>query len=155
MSELRKIYRTTIRDVESQVVIDTMFIPKALLPDEVRDNAFKALRATSRAFGLALRDREPKQYGEGEFTSDDLAEALSITGFLAADLFERDDIIAAEMSAAKMTAIAGLVGTGVTMGTIAAAAATGPVVLLYCGAGILVVAVGVLVVGGAFKWLGY
>jgi len=59
------------------------------------------------------------------------------------------------MSAAKMTAIAGLVGTGVTMGTIAAAAATGPFVLLYCGAGILVVAVGVLVVGGAFKWLGY
>jgi len=46
------------------------------LPDEVRDNAFKALRATSRAFGLPLRDREPKQYGEGEFASDDLAEAL-------------------------------------------------------------------------------
>src|SRR5882724_11485474 len=124
MSELRKVDRTTIRDVESQVVIDTMFIPKALLPDEVRDNAFKALRATSRAFGLPLRDQEPKQYGEGEFTSDDLAEALNITGFLAADLFERDDIIAAEMSAAKMTAIAGLIGTGVTIGTIAAAAAT-------------------------------
>ena len=155
MTELKKIYRTTIRDVESQVVIDTMFIPRALLPDEVRDNAFKALRATSRAFGLSLRDQEPRQYGEGEFTSDDLVTELNITGFLAADLFERKDIIVAEMSAAKMTAIAGLVAGGVRVGTIAAGAATGPVLLLYCGAGMLVVAVGVLVIGGALKWLGY
>jgi hypothetical protein len=155
MSELRKIYRTTLRDVESQVVIDALFIPKALLHDEVRGNAFKALRATSRAFGFLLQDQEPKEYGEGEFSSDDLKSALNITSFLAADLFERNDIIAAEMSDAKMTAIAALVATGVTVGTVAAAGVAGPVVLLYCGAGILVVAVGTLVVGGAVKWLGF
>jgi hypothetical protein len=123
------------------------------LHEEVRDNAFKALRATSRALDLPFREQEPKHYEEKEFSDVDLATALGITGYLAADIFKRNDIIASEMSEAKMRSIQALVLGGVTMGTLAATA--GPIVLLYSAAGILIVSVGVLAVGGAFKWLGY
>jgi len=58
MGELKKTYRTTVRDVDSQVVVEAMFIPKALLHDEVRDNAFKALLATARAFGAPMQERD-------------------------------------------------------------------------------------------------
>lgn len=153
MRELKKIYRTTLRDVESQAVIDALFIPKALLPDEVREDPFKALRATARAIGLPLQEPEPMGYGKNEFSNVELGNALNISPDLADELFNRDDIIVGEMSKAKMTAIAQLVASGVAVGTLAAT--TGPIVLLYCGAGIIIVGAGVLIIGGALKWLGY
>src|ERR1043165_1212167 len=121
MSELRKVYRTTARDLESQTVVDVMFIPKVLL-HELSQDGFEALRATARGFDFSMSESDLKRYDQ--FGSDDLATALGITPSLAEELFERNDIIAAEMSAAKMTAISALIGTGVTVGL--AAAAGGP-----------------------------
>jgi hypothetical protein len=201
MRELKKIYRTTIRDDESQVVVDAMFIPKALLHDEVRDQSFKAIRptarpfelpvqeretkhhgeggfavadvghalnikgfevvdksskalwATARAFELPMQESEPKHYGKGKFSHAGLAGALNITEALARDLFDREDLIVSEMSDPKLRSIAALVASGVTIGTLAAA--SGPIVLLYCAGGMLVMGIGVLAVGGPLKWLGF
>jgi len=54
-------------------------------------------------------------------------------------------VIVSEMSDATLKSIATLVGSGVALGTLAAN--SGPIVLLYCSGGILVVGVGILVVG--------
>lgn len=156
MIELRKTYHTTVREVASQTVIDTFFIPKALLHEEIRENEFSAIMATARAFGFSLKEPEPKHFNEGEFTEFDLGEALGISGFLAHELFEREDIFVSEMSPASLRSISTLVMLGIGVGKVAApATATGAAVLIYCAGGMLVVSVGVLAIGGALKWLGY